>query len=1118
MSSSATPAAVLASFVLHEHLDHEWADELVGFDAELPADAAVAVIDEQGRSTPAQVVREGGKPRVFFKVDRLPRLGSRTFRLVAAAKGQNPGPAVAATSGGESLEISNDAISLRLPATQKFVSREAIPGPILALRLGDGGWIGRSAITLSAAAELDEVRTACVESGPLWSTFRVAYRCKGEERYVVRIRLGAGDAYAHVIEDSCINHLAHWDLDVAPGLEPSVGFTHSLQSYADRPLRVSKLQRGSHRNLGAITLPNYGGIYVPDDYVFYGYAREGVGRVSVSGVNGGSWLYPAENQIEVNESAEAVAFHFVIKAGHREWCLGIEAHSSDAPESWTQDWTGLLAQRIVRRFDAPLDGVKEMTLAWDDGPVQRPRVMLSPGDIPALRERAARIPSIKAYVDRLDPALPGEYFRYHSGTWGDQDPNSKADPPTAWLVTGRREAAMRTKEMILTGLRHRLEGFLSPLGNLAGSASSYINLGRGMRPWIQFYDMVAGEGVFTPAEEKWFRAGCAFLGHKIADRDYFPREALLHHSDHPRSIHRTHWFPSRESDYNYHNIDNLPHNFHEELYGTAIMLALAFPGHSQSEAWLQDSVELLDRELTDFVFPCGAWIESATYTFYTMAALLVPPMVALRQAGVRDFFADERFKKIFAFLARLITADDPRCGHGAFPVLGDAGFPGFFAYVFNWVATLTEPSDPDFAGWMMEAWRRYGSQISPRQCQGLNYLDLLLSNDWIKPIAQPQQKSEHLVGMGALLLQNQGAKDETYFFIKCGRIYSHFHGDEGSFILNALGAPLMDEYGVQYAATTNEQRRHNTVAFEGREVYNRGAITTFRSTEYADHLVGEMPIHVLYGAAGMSQWGFKGEEGPYGWWRRHVLFDKRSSLFAIYDEIESPYATSLHLHCKADRYEALAGNRWHFDGRFGVDLEVLLLAERQFEARMEEFCPKERNPGQSPDPGWFKQWSINVGGAPGEHYAAVLAPHRPTEKVALERVAGKTASRVTSGAAKELVFLSPQAVRHAVDGATYEGRAGFIRVSEGTGGEAGEVELVQMHGRSIGAAGVEITGDGPLRAVVTAKEVRIEIGDVTKMAKVAAGGRRVVLAPGSPGFRGSVRILDDGRILVRATQ
>ena len=97
-----------------------------------------------------------------------------------------------------------------------------------------------------------------------------------------------------------------------------------------------------------------------------------------------------------------------------------------------------------------------------------------------------------------------------------------------------------------------------------------------------------------------------------------------------------------------------------------------------------------------------------------------------------------------------------------------------------------------------------------------------------------------------------------------------------------------------------EQRRHNVVEFAGRECYNRGNVTTFRSAPYGDFFIAEMPIHVLYIPDGLGQWGFKGEEGPFGWWRRYVMYVKDADYFAIYDEIESPYQTQFHLHCQAE--------------------------------------------------------------------------------------------------------------------------------------------------------------------------------------------------------------------------
>ena len=580
-----------------------------------------------------------------------------------------------------------------------------------------------------------------------------------------------------------------------PGLQPELGFTHAHQNNCSYPARVQPLRCAAARNLGAITLPNYGGIYVPDDYVFYTLCRSGAARVSVCGIHGGSWRYPADNQIEINDSAEMVAFHFPCKAGHREWCLAVEPHGED---DWEANWPNTLAQRLVRRYDTPLQSVKEMVLAWSDADVARPYLAAGAAQLPALREKCRRLPALREYIASLDAAGSGEFFRYHSGSWGNQAADSPNDPPTVYLATGDRRAAEQLKEMIMTGARHRLDTFLSPTGNLTGEGTSYINLGRGMRPWAQYYDLIAEEGVFTAEEDRWFRAACAFFAYKIADRDYFPAEALLFHSDHPSSAHRTHWFPNRESDYNYHNIDNLPHNFHQELYTTQIAIALAFPGHPASRAWLYQGVDLLDKELSEFVFPCGAWIESATYTFGAMGHLFIPTIYLLRQAGVRDFFANPRFKKIFRFLARLITGEDARCGHGAFPLLGDASFPGGYASVFNWMATLCEGEDPAFAGEMQHAWERYGRQSSPRRCQGLNYLDVLFMNDWVQPLTLPPFASEKLQDLGAVLRRHQGERDETYFILKCGRIYSHFHGDEGAFILYAKGAPLMDDYGVQY--------------------------------------------------------------------------------------------------------------------------------------------------------------------------------------------------------------------------------------------------------------------------------------------------------------------------------
>lgn len=1079
---------IISTFTLTDYLDHDWSDELVGYP--IAYDGAVGVIDEASAAIPCQQA-EG---KVWFRVDRLPALGQRSFRAVAAEAGT---AAVSATREGEAFVLSNGLLALKIPAGGVVLDGQALPGPVLAVRLGEGAWLGSSELTVRDAVAVDEIAVAEIEAGALWSRWQITYRGAGTTLYVVSLRIFAGKTFVEVTEDAYFNHTAAWDFDLLPGLNPDLGFTHAHQNIMELPARTHPLG-GERHNLGAITLPNYGGIYVADDYVFFTLCRAGGERVSACGIHGGAWLYPADNQIEINTSDTMAAFNFPCKAGHREWCLAVEAHAED---DWQARWYDTLAQRVVHQYDTSLQQVKEMVLEWSDDGAARPSLMVTPAQLPALRAKCARIPALRDYVEMLNPDGEGEWFRYHSGSWSMQDLDSPNDPPTAYLVTGDRRAAEKTKEMILAGVRHRLHTFLSPTGNLNGSGTSYINVGRGLRPWIQFYDLIAEEGVFSADEERWFRAACAFLAYKMADRDYFPVEALLYHSDHPRSEHRTHWYPNRESDYNYHNIDNLPHNFHQELYVTQIAVALAFPGHPTSRAWLYGGMELLDKELTEFVFPCGAWIESATYTFGAMGHLLIPTMHLLRQAGVRDFFADPRFKKIFRFLAKLITGDDARCGHGAFPVLGDASFPGGYASVFNWMATLCAAEDPDFAGEMQYAWERYGRQISPRRCQGLNYLDVLFIGDKVQPQAPQAFQSENLPGMGAILRRRQSEPDESYFIMKCGRIYSHFHGDEGAFFLYAKGAPLMDDYGVQYFTGSGEQRRHNVVEFDGRECYNRGTITTFRSAPYGDFFIAEMPIHVLYIPPGLGQWGFKGEEGPFGWWRRYVMYVKELDYFVIYDEIESPYQTKYHLHCLADTYQQ-NGNLVHFAGRFGVDLDVLLLADGQAPVEMVEFCPAERNSGQPEGEEWFRQWSINLTAGPDQHYACVLAPHLPGETLDIQQVAGQTTARIAGADDEVLTFLSAAPITQQVGDCRYEGRAGIIRKTGGV------VELIQLFGRLIAVGDVVIEGDGPFKATVTGDLIEIDCQQRTHLLKVQTGGRHL-LAPGA------IEPLADGRVLVR---
>ncbi len=155
---------------------------------------------------------------------------------------------------------------------------------------------------------------------------------------------------------------------------------------------------------------------------------------------------------------------------------------------------------------------------------------------------------------------------------------------------------------------------------------------------------------------------------------------------------------------------------------------------------------------------------------------------------------------------------------------------------------------------------------------------------------------------------------------------------------------------MQYGSGTDElgdtvpghaPRCHNGISFSetptDRECYNRGFVTRFLTQDYADYAVCEMPVHLLYMKPGTSLWGFQGEEAPYGWWRRHILYIKPHGFF-FYDEIESEFTATLDLNFKADTFAIIATLNRVYHGRYGIDIPVCVNSPRDgqvYEGRLD---------------------------------------------------------------------------------------------------------------------------------------------------------------------------------------
>jgi len=1109
MSESSLPTAtagsssVRAQFTLTDYLDHQWRDELVGFPVpELPADARMAVWDDAGQRLPCQLAQRDGVTTAFFVVDDLGPLSSRRYTLTADADGF--AAPFTECPVGEVLEIGNGVCAFRVPASRNLAAGDAVPAPLLGARRGTGGWIGQGRMALSTHLTPTTLETRTVESGPLWRSWELLYRFAGGETYRVTVKIFAGRSYLEITEASSLCRESRWEFSVRDGLQPDYSWTHPIHSNANRlcPLDYAK----ESGNLGAIQMPNYSGIWVPDDYYYFAlFQREGARRDCLApiGVTGGYWDYPYANQIDINVTPERdIYLRLSLTAGHRRWLLLLT--DRDAVLDPQPYYLNPLNQ-AAKQYETPLDKVKDYVLAWEDVPEERrPFALADAVQLEHARTLAQAHPKLAAYRASLNPDLPGDYTYYHAGTHRTFDPDYRNDPATLYVTAEtaaeRKKQALFLKDVVLTGLRNRAGAMLDRVGHLDPDCAS-INIGRGLRPWVALYDFAAAEGVFSAAEAQWVRAVFAFFCYKIEDPDFWPADHLVFRDDHPRSAHRTHWFPRRQHDWTFYNIDNIPHNFHGDLWSAWGCIALTFPTHPHSRRWVERTLEFWEAELTYWVFPDGPWLESTTYTLNSFKDYLIYCRM-LANARIRNYFTDERMQRAFRCVVELLCPYDARIGGTSLLVLGDANYPNSFGYVLGWMAGLAR-EDASFAALMNAAWKTTGEYLVEPGRFGLNFCDFLFQNPSGALAELPVQASQWYHGLGAFLRHAHRTPREIFIAIKAGIIYSHFHEPEGTFQLWWNSEPLCDEYGVQYGTGVNGVSAsvpscHNCVEIPGHPLtYNKGDITTFLTSDAFDYVVVEAPEQVAYLRENEGLWGFKGEVGPAGWHKRHFFFVKPYYLF-IYDDLECPYPANYHLNVKADAM-AQHGNHVHYAGRYGVDMEFLALDLNGREMRHSEFDVRPHGAQEFvPPEDFYRQLQLTIPGQPQQHFATLLVPHDATETVMVENDAGTGGAVVTREAMRERTMLFPRS-RVVEDGnLVYHGQAGAVRE------DAGTLTLLQACGTRIGLTGtLVIDGDGPFTA-------RLD-GDGTLTLATDGVARWLTLSGGMfTGATGNLESLPDG--------
>lgn len=1113
--------AATTKWTIREYLKADWSNELVGFPWSGPQRPAVT--DASGKPLTAQL--SGGK--AWFVVERLTSLGQVTYRA-AATDSATGKPCATARADAGSMVLANGVVAIRVPATAVLsaaATGQTLPAPLQGVRWGKGSWIGTGQLHASPDQVITDVRFEVVEEGPLWCTYAVTYQA-GEHDYRIEYRLDAGAPYIRISEHSTLCHDTRWEFDLHPGFAPTRAAYGHHRTWGKT--KVIDLDYSGQQHLGDVQAPDQNIHFFADDFDAYTFLN-GKDAIGLCALRDGDWTFLPANPISLRPLAgPRLVLDAPCKAGERHWLL----FGGDAAAATTEDFYATPAAHWRRKFDTTLDWVKDLTLEWDDLPdTQRPHAICSKADVTRARRLFKTFAPLRRYGALLDRDADLVQGQYDAGGHYPLNDEHREDPMCAWLMKPDPAIAARLKRGLLEGLRIRVDAFLGPMGHRAPITTS-INVGRTLRPFIHMYDILAPHLKMTAAEQRYFKAAVAFLCYKINDPHYWNAEAIVLHSDHPKSSHRTAWFPSRDADWCTYNIDTAPHNFHNDLYTAMGSAALVFPGHPCSRTWLDRALSYTERELDNWVFKTGAFIESATYTLGTLG-WWVPFMAALKNTRTRNYFLDERLQRMGHALTRQLGPYDRRIRRRSFTVMGDAMYPSGYGQVLAWLAGLAS-EDESFSSPLMGAWHETGSQLNNPGQQGQSFYDALFIRPDLPARTLKALPSEHLDGLGLILRAQHGTPDEVFLFIKCGKVYSHFHYDEGAFFMFGDGVPLLDEYGIQYGSGTDENgktvpghapRCHNAISFSGtptdRECYNRGYVTRFLAEPYADYAVCEMPVHLLHMKPEMSLWGFQGEEAPYGWWRRHILFIKPHGFF-FYDQLETQFTTTLDLNFKADACRTVAGLSRVYQGRYGTDIPVCInfpqdgtLRNGRIEMKANasafpKFSTMESVPQAEKDV-FYNQVSWHVGTRPNTDLSWSLAWAKPEAGAVLRPLAGAPGSALECDGNVTRAIVAPwlkPAAEVDSDGLVYTGWGGAV-----TQRADGTTELIQMAGNVVGTpTGPRIHGDGPFRAVLRGNKLSVQTGGRARwlevhglrVRRVTLDGRAVATEPAGP--RGAVRV------------
>ncbi len=526
----------------------------------------------------------------------------------------------------------------------------------------------------------------------------------------------------------------------------------------------------------------------------------------------------------------------------------------------------------------------------------RPSLLISPADIPRLRQRLSQQP-YKAV------------FQNYQALLADSDAiDSSVQMQLAaqfFTLTGDKTYAQRAQDVLM---KSWIDDWQARIPKYTGSDYRSLGVSRALQKLCVVYDLIQPAGLLTAAEEKRVENVLALAAARLMER---------HKGFNPYDYYLTRF-----------RVDN----WNSDRFVAVGLFALTFPNHASSDIFLQHAVDEFIWQMDNALLPNGAWTEGTRYQGAILRAFL-PFVHALKRHNGKDLFANVRFKALLESLMHLQTPRDATLNQVALlPGVGDSNWESIWEAALAWGASGYTDTEPEFAGRLMWAWRRAGSPFALEFSGGNVAAGLLLIDDTIKSVVPQPLTSEQLPGSFIVLRHGWETDAESCLFFNTGTqrgAWQHQHDDRGSISLYAWNTPLaldagVNDYGEDLAAWYMRGKAHNRVTFEGSdskekaiwsEIVPVAQVETCLFTESLDCVVADLSSMV---------------ENRYQRW----IFFSKPDYYLIWDQIKSaePAQYNFHVLTEANRSVKKIGvdsegtDRYVFPCQNNIHLKMWLLS------------------------------------------------------------------------------------------------------------------------------------------------------------------------------------------------